>query len=458
MLDRLIRLVASAVMAAAGLVLAFSVDQVQAVPSLARQTGMDCSACHTVFPQLTPFGRKFKLTGYTISKNTDKKYEWPPPVSAMAQASFTHLSKDLPPSAVPAFSGANNNWDFQTASVFYAGRIYGSLGAFSQGTYNGVTKQFTIDNNDIRFAKTTELFNKDLIYGITLNNNPTVQDVFNTVPAWEFPFAASPVNLVPTAATVIEGALAQKAAGGGIYAFWNDLLYLEGSAYVKANSGPMVWMGLGAQPFHAINVLNGVAPYWRAYLYHQWKKMNIMVGTFGLVANIFPNGQSQGPFNRFTDAGFDVQYQYLDDPHIVTLRSTFIHEWQTLGAGSNIAIGTAQNLRNTLNSYKINGSYYYRTKNYGTIGGTIGYFYVGGTADNILYAPASGTGSKNALPNSNGFIFELDYNPKAPFNRAQFSLQYTVFTQFNGGYGNYDGFGRNTSGNNTLYLLMWLAI
>lgn len=29
----------------------------QAVPSFARQTGTECSACHTVYPELTPFGR-----------------------------------------------------------------------------------------------------------------------------------------------------------------------------------------------------------------------------------------------------------------------------------------------------------------------------------------------------------------------------------------------------------------
>ena len=37
-----------------------------AVPSFARQTGMNCVACHTSFPELTPFGREFKLNGYTL--------------------------------------------------------------------------------------------------------------------------------------------------------------------------------------------------------------------------------------------------------------------------------------------------------------------------------------------------------------------------------------------------------
>src|SRR5271168_738072 len=37
----------------------------QALPSFARQTGQPCGTCHTDFPALTPFGRRFKLLGYT---------------------------------------------------------------------------------------------------------------------------------------------------------------------------------------------------------------------------------------------------------------------------------------------------------------------------------------------------------------------------------------------------------
>src|ERR1700676_5622913 len=37
----------------------------QALPSFARQTGQPCGTCHTSFPSLTPFGRRFKLLGYT---------------------------------------------------------------------------------------------------------------------------------------------------------------------------------------------------------------------------------------------------------------------------------------------------------------------------------------------------------------------------------------------------------
>src|ERR1700720_4830125 len=38
----------------------------QALPSFARQTGQPCGTCHTDFPGLTPYGRRFKLLGYTV--------------------------------------------------------------------------------------------------------------------------------------------------------------------------------------------------------------------------------------------------------------------------------------------------------------------------------------------------------------------------------------------------------
>src|SRR5512146_2590852 len=36
-----------------------------AIPSFSRQTGLACNVCHIAFPQLTAFGRLFKLNAYT---------------------------------------------------------------------------------------------------------------------------------------------------------------------------------------------------------------------------------------------------------------------------------------------------------------------------------------------------------------------------------------------------------
>ena len=43
----------------------FFAPPAQALPSFARQTGQPCGTCHTDFPGLTPYGRRFKLLGYT---------------------------------------------------------------------------------------------------------------------------------------------------------------------------------------------------------------------------------------------------------------------------------------------------------------------------------------------------------------------------------------------------------
>src|SRR6476619_3024700 len=58
-------LVAVAVVVLAGYLTIGFAPSAQALPSFARQTGQPCGTCHTNFPGLTPFGRRFKLLGYT---------------------------------------------------------------------------------------------------------------------------------------------------------------------------------------------------------------------------------------------------------------------------------------------------------------------------------------------------------------------------------------------------------
>jgi cytochrome c peroxidase len=59
----------------------------RAIPLFNRQTGQNCVACHAggQFPELTPYGRLFKMTGYTLGQRTV-------PVSAMALLSASKVS------------------------------------------------------------------------------------------------------------------------------------------------------------------------------------------------------------------------------------------------------------------------------------------------------------------------------------------------------------------------------
>src|SRR6516164_9757532 len=123
-----------------------------ALPLYARQTGQPCATCHTAFLELTPFGRRFKLGGYTLDGGDWKG----PPFAVMLQPTFTNTQGAQPGGAAPGF-GVNNNLAMQQMSLFTGGRITENLGAFIQGTYDGVGHRFGWDNTDIRYARSVNL-------------------------------------------------------------------------------------------------------------------------------------------------------------------------------------------------------------------------------------------------------------------------------------------------------------
>ena len=97
--------------------------------------------------------------------------------------------------------------------------------------------------------------------------------------------------------------------------------------------------------------------------------------------------------------------------------------------------------------FKINLNFYYKAF-FGRIGGSAAYFLISGSNDQLRYAPDPVDGSGNGSPDSNGFIFEADY---LPLDYLRLALQYTIYNKFNGGHTNYDGVGRNASGQNALF-------
>lgn len=435
-----------------------------AVPSYARQTGMVCAACHTVFPELTPFGREFKLNGYVLdnmkqvtgidaSANQTLGLNSIPPLSLMAQISYTRTSKPLPDSAVSGALAKNGDLLFpQQVSFFYAGKIADGLGAFMQITYDGAEDHFGFDNTDFRYARHWDFGGSNgndhsLIVGLTLNNNPTVQDPWNSTPAWGFPYAASSTAPGPITSAKIDsgaGGFGQSIGGLGVYVWLDDHLYAELTDYTSAITG-------GAHPLDSTqaNVVHALAPYWRLAYEQRWDRNSLEVGTFGLSARALPgNGKPlSGPADKYRDVAADAQYQFIGEDHFVTLLATYIDERQTLDASAQD--GLAANIANTLKTVKLTGEYYYKRK----IGGSLGYFDIRGSSDPLLYAAAAVTGSANFSPNTSGYIVEANY---LPWLNTKLQLQYTGYTKFNGGKTNYDGSGRDASANSTTYLLIWL--
>jgi len=420
------------------------------VPSFSRQTGLACSACHYQFPQLTPFGRLFKMNGYTLTSlptigqpndsagHESLKLSPIPPIAAMLVTGLTQTAHAQP-------GTQNGTVSFpQELSLFVAGEITPHVGIFTQFTYAAADAAIGIDNVDLRWARHASVANRDLLFGVTLHNNPTVQDAWNTVPAWGFPFMASEVAPTPAASTLIDGALGQQVAGLGAYALFDNALYTEFTAYRSAPQG-------SAEPLDATasDVTKGVIPYWRLALQHAWTSTYAMIGTFGFAARLYPDGVG-GPTNDYTDASVDAQVESKTGVGMWIGRAAFIHERETLAAFLAAAPPGASALHENLSTLR--ASLTYEPSLHYSLSG--GYFQTTGTSDPILFAPASVTGSRTGSPNSRGGVGELAINP---WQNTRFGLQYQFYSLFNGASSDYDASGRKASDNNTLFLYLWLA-
>jgi hypothetical protein len=411
----------------------------EAVPAYARQTGQNCVACHAggQFPELTTFGRQFKLGGYALGTHQI-------PLSVMGIASYT---KSRNPSSDAAFA-KDAAAIFQTGSVFLAGKITDKSGIFAQATYDNYNSQnpdtnewrgkWVSDNFDLRYADSFTAGRKDLIAGLSLNNNPTVADPWNTAPAW--------IQYVPTAfgvtgpdAVPIVAQLGQQVAGISAYALWNQNIYAELSAYKTANG---FWSFLSKGNDNADQTkLRGMAPYARLAYTRAWGQHNLMVGMFAMNADVYPNNlDPTGPTISYRDRGVDAQYQYIGDPQTVTAQMSYVHE--TIGNGD--VTGIAANASNSLNQWRLKTSYIYRNK----YGASLGYFNTTGSTDNMLYPDPGGN------PGTSGWVPEVFWMPE---QHVRVGVQYYAFKRFHGASTNYDGAGRNAEDNNTLFIYIWGA-
>jgi hypothetical protein len=434
-------------LAAGYLILGAGIRPAEAVPSYARQTGLRCSGCHYTPPELNPAGRRFKLTGYVDRGKDEAAVKAEPgtwqaaldllkalPISGMFDTSFTQTKTAQP-------GTQNGTFEFpQAASLFLSGAWSSHVGSFVQVTYSSADDHFSWDNTDVRYAKVSTLGGKELVWGLNLNNNPTVEDLWNSTPAWGFPWVSSDAAPTPAAAPVLQGGLAQDVAGAGGYMMWNEHLYLAALAYRTFHIGSSQPNSGAGFPFNT----TGVAPYWRLAWQQSWTESQLEIGTYGLYMKSTPSSVS-GPGDTYTDIAGDFQWDLTVARHdVLSLRGTYIHQTATL-AGSVAAEGAGV-LDQNLSSINANAEYHFGNR----VSATFGWFDTWGTSDPALYPPAPVSGSATGSPDSEGFIGNISWWPTQNF---QFSAQFTGYTKFNGGTTNYDGSGRNASDNNTFYLL-----
>lgn len=416
-----------------------------ALPSFAEQTNQPCAACHVgaFGPQLKQYGRDFKLYGYTA---TDGKSHLPP-IAATTITSFTRSAADQPGGAAPGFK-PNNNAAIDEASLYYAGRISESVGAFIEANYDGVSRQITVGKSDIRHARDVTLFDEEFVLGITVNNAPTVADLWNSVPAWGFPYNSSKLAPSPLAAALVDSGVDGQVVGLGAYALWNELLYAEFALYQPL--GRDLRNMTGATPYAGVNRISGVIPYWRLALQHQSGAHSFQIGAYGLRASIWPNGdQSAFRTDTFTDIAFDMNWQWIANPKSVTsdmlsAHATIIHETANLDASRMLNGSQATSRLDVMRadiSYSIGATWT----------PTVQVFRTQGARDSIYWSTPTGR------PNSTGAAFELAWVPfgkpdswSTRFN-VRVAAQYVAYTEF-------DGSTRGAARNNALYLSVWSAL
>ena len=328
-----------------------------ALPSFARQTGQPCGACHVDFPGLTPFGRQFKLGGYTLGggdypttpfegggdaaakaldsyakkiKDKDKKtadgapsgdqgyHGWVPPIAMMSIFQFTHQNADRDPADVTPFK-TNDNVKLNQASLFYGGAVTEHMGAFVQWTYEpnigGVDhadpyagKEWHWDNVDLRAANAGKIGNMDVTYGLTATNNPSMADPWNTTPVWGFPYTdAGDIATGPAAATMLDGSWGQLVGGVGGYGWFDNLFYVQLSGFWSLDPGTLDVLGI--TPFDAPGKISGVAPYWRVAVEPHWGNNWWEFGTFGMTASFSPYTMSTDSAGMYTTRNLRAEQQ-----------------------------------------------------------------------------------------------------------------------------------------------------
>ena len=459
-----------------------------AIPLFNRQTGQNCVACHAggQFPELTPYGRLFKMTGYTLGVHTSL------PVSAMGLASVSKVANTSKSDDPAADFQKNDQLIFATGSVFLGGKITDNIGAFTQFTWDPYATttdsgrfkgEFAADNMDIRYADRFISDSHDVIFGVSANNDPSVTDPWNTAAAW---MQYVPVPS-PTSSQFIDGAspypglaAGSNVAGLNAYAFIDQTIYVEAGDYRTAK-GLFSFMKAGLHDAD-VTKLQGNNPYVRVALNHAWGAHSLMVGLTHMTSRVYDDPldtSDPSTVDRYRDLSLDTQYQFLLDPHAWTAQLVYsreTHDYPASLAGQpspfvdahgNALAASSNTDRTRLLRAKL--SYVYQAR----YGGSAAFFNLAGTTNTANqtsgYDPATLTITSNATAGApstrvNG---SLTGNPATrgatlesfwlPLQNLRIGLQYTAYMKYNGARDNYDGFGRNARDNNSLFLYAWTA-
>jgi len=366
-------------------------------------------------------------------------------------------------------------------NVFVAGKITEQVGSNVKLTVNAinttplfstsgvqtgtkVSKDVFLDNSEIRFAQSAQLNKTPMVWGGTLNNAPSTQDLWSTTPGHGFPYRSSSLlnawgmgQFGPTA--MLDGGMNSQVLGVGMFAMLDDVWYAEFTSYHGSKTAiPALEV---ANANNAISTSNN--PYWRLAWNPVVGPKSWMLGTFGMISKLsrdrLVTGSSSG---KYTDIGMDAQYQFITPSHSWSAQASLTQEkvdWSPRSVGTNHDAQVS-----TLTTFKTKVTYDFAR----TYGATWFGFASNGSTDSLYWAynsnPSVTTGacnqnssllaycSSNGMPNTAGQGFEIYY---APIPQLRINLQQTYYRSFLGGrtfIDNTSGNSRAASDNNLTYL------
>jgi hypothetical protein len=276
---------------------------VRAIPAYARQTGSACADCHagSYGPQLTPYGMRFKLNGYTDTDGKGFK------IPVAAQLTEMHVAPAKGPSSTALTEG----------DLYIAGRLTDQVGGFikveadhtGHDTYNT-----RLSNVDLRFvAKELKLGGKDLTLGVSVNNSPGFQDPIADLPNASF---LGPAGVTGTILSLSSpNTPTNRVIGATVYGLYDSVWYSEVGTYRSMPTSTQDHLGynINGDP----GKLHDTGYFRFAYM-KDMKRQFFSAGLVALTTNrSLPRA---GASDDLTDLGYDVTYQYLGNrEHIVQL-------------------------------------------------------------------------------------------------------------------------------------------
>ena len=397
--------------------------------------------------------------GYTT---TGGQYAFPPypPLAFMLQSGFTHTNADLVPQGGD-FNSSNNWIDLaQQASAFWGGKITDHLGAFIQTTlsYDGAAPPSpgTIPTFATPIRRTSRVTTRSGAWTSTTIRPSRIPGTRpRPGPGHSSP---RPSSRAPYAATLFDGPFGGllgpgNAISAGGYVFVDDSYYAELSLYKTPSYSLQAHLGdCCATDLLGNNItFDGPAPYWRFAVEKNIGEQSIMVGTYGMLANVIPKNIAGMGTDKYWDEGFDSQYQWIHDRHAVTLRANYVIERQQFD--NSFFSGLRQQSRRLPAEPEAAGRVCLRQ--HLRVRRRLFQYQRYVRRGHLSIRPKRGPS-----PNSAGWIFDVSYLPFShggpgvwPWMNTRIGASYTMFTKLDGLTKNVDGTpGLSASGNNTLFL------